>query len=580
MDENLQPNDRLSSETDDSQRVNVTVGSANAQPSLSPEGSNSGAPVPRAQPAETGPAQASQPPTPQVVTSNSGGGKRWPKRLLVIVLIAAVAAGGWFLYDKVIKKTPADTTATGRQKTIPLIRVGSLQADYGKLYPDMAPNDYAFTTNAQMFEGLVRYEGKGNIVPDIASTWSNPDDKTWLFTIKKNIKFHDGHTLTANDVKYSLDTVRNSDSDLAQTFASTITAVDVTGADKVRIATSDPDPTLLNKLTFLYIIDANMPKNAEPSQAGTGPYEIKPGTTPSDQRVQMVAFNGYHGGRPKTQALDFGNEDSVDNLIKAFGNHKYDIVGFVPRDKAQAMKRTPQFSTTESDVDFIGFNTVKPGPVQNKLVREAIRYGLDAGAIGRARGTDVTSLSQLVPPSIPGYNPAIAVYKRDIDKSKELLTQAGYPNGLTLRYSVSTDTPEMNEEVVKEMKQIGITLTIDQHPDFDEFISYFSKGQAELFSVDYTSDTLDALDIYQTTLQSANYDNPKLTDLLNQAGMTVDPAKRLKLLQQAAVIIDQDVAVVPLTTEKDHWLMAQKYTIQQDMPSAYLPVYFYKVHLP
>ena len=98
-----------------------------------------------------------------------------------------------------------------------------------------------------------------------------------------------------------------------------------------------------------------------------------------------------------------------------------------------------------------------------------------------------------------------------------------------------------------------------------------------MFDIDYSSDTLDGLDIYTTTLPSANYNNPKVTDLLNQASTTVDPAKRLKLLQDAAVIIDQDVPVIPLYSVSDVWLTDKNYVMQQDMPSSLLSVYFSKV---
>lgn len=512
-----------------------------------------------------------------VVSSHGGGGKRLLKLLVVLVVIAALAAAGWYAYGKLgggskTVKVPASS------KDIPLIKIGFLQADYGKLYPDMSVNDYSISPNEQMFEGLVRYEDRSKIAPDLATDWSNPNDKTWVFTVKGGVKFHDGHVMSANDVKYSIDKVVASKSDLAQTFASTIASVDVTGKDQVKITTTDPDPTLLNKLTFLYVIDANAPKGSEPSQAGTGPYRIKAGTTPSDKSVQMVAFDGYHGGRPHVRALDYGSAKSSAELVKAFQDHKYDIVGYAPEDKSKAVAAT-RFMTSTSDVDFIGFNVVKPGPLQNKLVREAIRYAVDPIAIGKARGSDVDPLSQMIPESVPGYNPAITPYKRNIEKAKQLLAQAGYPNGLTLRFSTSADSQASTKEISAELKQVGITLTLDEHKDFDEFINYFSAGKAEMFTVDYSSDTLDGLDIYTTTLQTPNYDNPKLTALLDQASTTVDPAKRLKLLQQAAVIIDQDIPVVPLSTESDLWLMDRNYVIRQDLPSSYLPVYFYKVHL-
>lgn len=517
---------------------------------------------------------------PQVVVSGGGrgGGRRWLRALFIIIVIALLAGAGWYVFAG--RGDKAKKPAAVHSKDVPLIKVGFSSADYGGLYPDMSVNDYSISANMQIFEGLVRYENESKIVPVLASDWTNPDSVTWVFSIKKGVKYHDGHTLTAADVKDSLDRLLASGSGLAETFAATIKSVSLAGSDKVRITTAAPDPTLLNKLSFLYVIDPRAPKGSDPSKAGTGPYQLKPGTKAMDTDIQLVAFDGYHGGRPTTRALSYGTSASMPDLLKGLQDGRYDIIGYVPLNKAKDVKkRTFRFNTAASDIDFIGFNTVRPGPAKNRLVREAIRYAVDPKAIGRVRGSDVMALSQMIPPSIPGYNPAIPTYEQDISRAKQLLAKAGYPKGLTLRYSISSDTPEETAEISGELKKAGITLKIDHHDDFDEFIDYFSTGKADMFTVDYSSDTLDGLDIYTTTLQAANYDNPKTTKLLEQAATTVDQADRLRLLQDVADIVDQDIPTVPLSTENDLWLMSRNFSIHQDTPSGYLPVYFYKVQL-
>lgn len=591
MDDNFRPNRESTDLSGGSQRVSVNIGGTSApvappaEPEAPPEAGLGAEPAPAPEPAPTPPTPGTVVtsgdgsiggPPPQVVTANGGRrGRRWLKALIWLVILALLAVGGWFVYDKYLKKAPAKTTT--QSKDIALLKIGMNGADYGNLYPNMTANEHSFIINAQIFEGLVRYEDKSKIVPELASDWTNPDNKTWVFTIRSGVKFHDGHTLTAADVKYSLDTIKSGYPDLAKTYADSIASVEVSDGNKVKITTTNPDPVLLNKLSWLYIIDANLPKGAEPSQAGTGPYEIKPGTTPTSTDVQMVAFNGYHGGKPQTRALDFGSADDSAALVKAFQAGKFNIIGPVPPNDAKKVKAAKDFVSSEPNVEFLGLNTIKPGPLQNKMVREAVRYAVNPLAIGQASDTKPTLLSQLIPESIPGYDPAIKVYKQDTAKAKQLLTQAGYPNGLTLRLSTANSQQQVNE-IVSEFKQAGITVNVDQHNDFDEFINYFGSGQAEMYLVDYSSDTLDGLDIYDSTVPTPYYNNPQLTALLNQASTETDPAKRLKLLQQAATIVDQDVAAVPLYGENDVWLMDKNYALRQDMPSAYISVYFSKVH--
>jgi ABC-type transport system substrate-binding protein len=280
-----------------------------------------------------------------------------------------------------------------------------------------------------------------------------------------------------------------------------------------------------------------------------------------------------------TKAVNFGSTDTADALIKAYKAGKYDIIGAVPIDQASQVSGATRFVSVEPEVDFLGLNSVQPGPLQNKLVREAIAYAVDPAALGKAAGSDITPLNQLIPPSIPGYNPAIPSYKHDVNKAQQLLIQAGYPKGITLQFASSSEQA-LATELAKELKEANITLTLKNYDNFDNFINDFTAGKNQMYYLVYTSDILDGLDIYNSTLVGTqNYKNPKLDAVLKQANDTVDPAKRLKLLQSAAVIINQDVAAVPLYSANNLWLMNKDYAVKQDMPSSFLSVYFYKVHL-
>lgn len=518
-----------------------------------------------------------RPDIPQVISNNQKPKKKWKKPLIILLVVVVLAAIGWYFYDK-NKKSNSNNNTTAQSKDIPLMRVGLWDVDFGKLYPESNTNEYGVMVNVQMFEGLVRYEQKNKIVPNLATDWTNPDNKTWIFTIDTNVKFHDGHTLTANDVKYSLDKIIAAKNDLTDTFASTIASVSVEGNDKVKITTTDPDPTLLNKLASLYIIDANLPKGEEPSMAGTGPYEIKSGTTPGAKDAQLVAFDDYHKGRPTTRELQFHSEATEKDVVDGLKSGKYDMVGTVSPDTVKQNQNLVEYVSTEPDVLYITLNLGKTGPLQNKKVREAIRYAVNAQDIAKARGSQITPISQMIPESIPGYNPAITPYQQDVAKAKQLMKEAGYADGFTIQYSTG-DTSASNVEVAKELKAIGITLQIDEHKDFDEYIDYFLSGKPAMYTVDYTSDTLDGVDIYKTTLFPPYYDNAKFNKLVDEASTTVDPAQRLKLLQDAAVIVDQDIPVVPLSGQDNLWLMNKDYDIVQDMPNSYISAYFYKTQL-
>ena len=540
--------------------------SANPSDTFSPD-----SPEPDSQPPSSD--SSHQPPPAQ----EKRGMKKWLKALILLIVLALIAAAAWYF---LVKKDENSQTnqATEQSKEVDMLSIGLVLPDYDAIFPNItAATSYGNMINAQMFESLVRYENKSKIVPLLATDWTNPDDKTWVFSIKSGVKFHNGNEVQAEDVKYSIETIIKSKSDFADTFTSTIDSVNILDDGKVQIKTNLPDPSLLNKLAVLYIIDDDAPKGSELSLAGSGPFQIKTGTKPSKSEVHMVAYDDYHGGRPTTRAVYFGSEKNDQELAKAFSEGKYNLIGAVPIDTANQIGST-QFVTSESEVAFLGLNAVKSGPLSKKEVREAIRYAVDPIKLGEAQGDKVTPLNQLIPDSIPGYNPTIPLYERDVAKAKQLLTKAGYPDGVTIRFTHSSDE-ELADELARELKEAGINLKIDFRTDFNEFIDFFLSGDAEMYYVVYASDTLDGLDVLLTTLPPSNYDSAPLNKLLEEAEETVDPARRLDVLQDAGAIIDDDIPAIPLSTRDSIWLMDRDYQITQDMPSSFLSAYLYKVQL-
>src|SRR6185436_6701652 len=168
----------------------------------------------------------------------------------------------------------------------------------------------------QVFEGLVGYQDQ-KIVPLLATKWSNPNTKTWVFTIKKNVTFHNGTKLTTAIVA---DSLKNpSESVAGQTgFGSIVDTIVATDADTVTITTKSPDALLLKRLLPLVIYDTTATtKNS--AENGTGPYTIKSGTTPSNDSLDLVAYSSYHGGTPRVAAIhavNFADNDAMLDSVK------------------------------------------------------------------------------------------------------------------------------------------------------------------------------------------------------------------------------------------------------------------------
>jgi peptide/nickel transport system substrate-binding protein len=512
--------------------------------------------------------------------SSSNKKTKKSKLLKPIIFIAAILiiAGGISAYF--IHKHHENQVKIAQSHIVQHLTIGTEGGDLGStFYPNGNPDANSVLMYAQVFDGLVQYENQTQIVPDLSSGWTTPNSTTWLFTIKTGIKFHDGHTLTPADVVYSLNLMKKESqtADYAELFATTLKSITAVGTNQVKIVTTQPDPVLLNKLSFMYIVDKNLPKGENGSMAGTGAYELKPGTKLTNTQVQLVAFNGFHGGAISTKEVTMDDVSSYSALVAGYQQHKYDIIGETP-DKYLNLPNTYKYDEQDTSVDFLGLNT-NTGPLSNKLVREAIRYAVNPNELAQqGPGFKVTPISQLIPPSITGYNPSIMPYQQNIAKSKQLLAQAGYPNGLTLTLNYSPGN-SIYKPLVNQLKQVGITINLSSVANLNDLITNFLNGTNQITPLAYSSNTVDGADVIESTMIPSNYANSKLYNLVNQATTTIDPATRLKLLQQAETIIDQNVASIPLFYNVNIYLMNKPYQLHQDLPALFISVYYYKVHL-
>jgi peptide/nickel transport system substrate-binding protein len=265
--------------------------------------------------------------------------------------------------------------------------------------------------------------------------------------------------MTADDVVYSYEQAKKNEY-INNVYLNSIASIVAINPQQIEIKTSQPDPVLLNKLTFLMIIDAK--GNGEVSPVyGTGAFTLKKGTKPSEDKIELVAFDDYHGGRVQTRELTLirtdSDEQSTDLLLKGKGNIAGDFLpSNIPALDKKKMYRIPytSYSTT-----FLAPVTNKPGPLQKQEVRKALQYSLDVPKIIEATGLSAKQSSQLVTSLIPGYNPAIPEVSQDIEKAKQLLSEAGYPNGVTLDFIYSPAAPsELIKEVIRQSALAGITL--------------------------------------------------------------------------------------------------------------------------
>ena len=546
---------------------------SDASPEMSPE-------TP-ATPVVDGP---SEPPVNPGVTTSQPEPKKSKGRLatvLLIILVLVAAGAVAYYYLKLANKT---SNVAAKKDITTMSYELSNGAPLNQVYPTEDAADNSIQTNSQLFEGLVRYQSQSRVIPLLATSWSNPDNSTWVFNLAQGVKFHDGNTLTAQDVKASLDYAvahqGDEDGNLVLALARTIKSVAVTGTYQVKITTNGPDPVLLNRLTYLYIFDSKA--KLGDTAGGTGPYVVKSGTKATASNIDLVAFDGYHGGHVYTREVRIASNTTDANMVKDLNNGKADLAGGLNADDLAKLTTAGYQKLTIPDMgtSFLGLNTLKTSsPLSSLAARQAAAYALNVPAILKASGLQGKQISQLIPPLIPGYDPSITNTPYNPTKAKQLL--AGVKNAstpLTLNYPAQDAS--IANEIAKELNAVGFNVTAVNIPDFSNLISIALGGKTDMYYITYTSNTLDGLDILSSVVQgNKDYNDTQVNQYLNPASTTLDPATRIGLLQKASRQIAKDLPDIPIyNVQRTYVVRNPAYHVQVDMPSTAAGVYFWQVY--
>jgi peptide/nickel transport system substrate-binding protein len=417
-----------------------------------------------------------------------------------------------------------------------------------------APVAIREVTWGNILEGLVTIDKDNKIKPLLATSWTVSDDGlTYSFKLRPNVKFHNGTAFDSSIVKFSLDRARATDSTNAQKqFFEPIDS----------IATPDPLTAVikLKQPTGLFIYhlgwgDAVMldPKTVETNKTnpiGTGPFKFK--SWQRGNRIEMVRNEDYwEPSVPKLASVTF--RFIGDAPAQAAALRAGDIDGF-PNFTAPELfgefQKDPRFKTVIGATPrklVAGLNNSK-APLNNVKVRQAMMSAIDRQAVidGAFSGYG-TPIGSHFAPTDPGYVDLTGVLPYNRDKAKELLKEAGYPNG----FSVSIKCPQMTYtsracEIMQAMlSEVGIKLSIEASEFPAKWIDdVFIKHNFDVTIIDH-AEPMD-IDIYSRPTYYFLYKNPAFDDLIKKAAVKTDEQERSKIYGEAQRILATDVPALYL----------------------------------
>jgi peptide/nickel transport system substrate-binding protein len=400
---------------------------------------------------------------------------------------------------------------------------------------------------SNVFEGLTRFASDGSIVPGLAESWDISDDGlTYTFHLHDGVMFHDGTTMDAEDVKFSLDRARAEDSANAQKplFAG---IADVAVADPLTVTVTLKEPNGAFPFNMAWgdavIVEAGNIEGEAIKQHPVGTGAFKFVNWVQGDKIELAKNPDYWGTPAKLDRVTFR---FISDPTAAFGALMAgDIDAFAGY---PAPENVPQFEAdgrfqvilgnTEGET-ILAMNNKKP-PLDNVKVREAIAHAIDRQAIidGAMFGYG-TPIGAHFAPHNPAYVDLTALSAYDPEKSRALLAEAGV-SGLTL--SLKLPPPSYarrgGEIIASQLRAVGIE-TVIENQEWAQWLENTFKGKDFDLTIVSHTEPMD-FNIYANPGYYFQYDNPAYQALIKTLGSTTDPAARTRLMQDAQEMMAKD----------------------------------------
>ncbi len=454
--------------------------------------------------------------------------------------------------------------------------------DPATLDPARIADVYSRSVSQQLFDGLVQFDHTLTVVPALAQFWkASRDGLLWTFTLRRGIKFHHGREVTADDVIYSFTRIvdpktRSGGADLflaiqgAQEFRE--------GRAKQVAGLSAPDPyTVQVKLVeaavpFVSVLAVGhakiVPRDVVEAQGdafgihpvGTGPFKFV--RWERGREIVLAANPEYFDGPPRLSRLVYRifPGEQFDRVYQEFQAGGLEDTPLPSKDYRQILAsrkylyvKRPMFS-----LRHYGLNT-RVKPLDDRRVRQAIVYAIDREALNSEIFLGRHALARgILPPGTQGFNPKLRGYPYDPARARELLAEAGYPEGhglppIPIWSSVRfDDIVREHDRMRRDLEAVGIRTEIQYLTDWPSFSRMMAERKFPVFLRAWYADVPDPenflykLFYSQSPRNYMGYANPIVDGLLLQARVETDPTRRVELYRRAEEVILDDAPIIPV----------------------------------
>lgn len=406
-----------------------------------------------------------------------------------------------------------------------------------------------------IFEGLVKPNSDGEMIPAVAEKYTlSEDGTTYTFTLREGVKFHNGQTVTAEDVVYSINRCaavpEGQEKPLVAAF-SAVKSVEALDEKTVAVTIAQRDLEFISYMTAA-IIPADY-ENQDTAPVGTGPFKFVSRTPQQD--FVMERFEDYWGAPAWLDKVTYKICENADALVMNLNGGSIDLCAHLT--SAQASQLNQSFQVLEGTMNLVQaiYLNNQAKPFDNQLVRQALCYAIDRqGIMDMVADGHGTAVGSSIYPAFTKYflPELVDKYPHDVAKAKELLTQAGYPDGFDMTISVPNNyQPHMDtaEVVAEQLREAGINVTI-QPVEWSTWLDTIYNGrqfQATVVGVDAANMTARAMLERFTSdygKNFINYNNPAYDALFQQAINAQDEATQTDLYKQMETMLADTAANV------------------------------------
>jgi peptide/nickel transport system substrate-binding protein len=447
----------------------------------------------------------------------------------------------------------------------------AVRADVTGFFPNppAANESYTFEMNRWVLDAVVGLDRGLNVVPALAGHWLTPDDRTFVLELRPGLRFSDGRALTAEDAARSLEAGKR----LAwpnDGYLSTLDSVRVLDERRIEVRAVRPDPTLLARLAWGFVLPAEATAARPVPLMGTGPYtlaEWSPG------RHFTFARNPHHWGPPSAYArAEFRVVPDDATRLGLVERGEADLADFVPPaawERLSAEKPLRLVVGAGHRVLFIGLRVDRP-PFADPRAREALEVAIDRRRVlERVYLGKGAVAHQLMPRGSVGFVPGLPAAAPDRARARVLLRAAGLDRGRVLRLDGPRNRyvhdRELMQEVAAQLAEAGLVVEVNAL-DKGALYARLERGESDLFLLGWASESGDGADVFEVLFPPAGiagrgswnafgYFDARLDALTREAQSTTNLQARAAVLRRAFTHLAAARPVLPLVVQPEAVLL-------------------------